>query len=322
MIDRIGRARGVLVQGPPGTGKSHTIVNLVSHLLATNQRVLVTSHTERALKVLRDKFPPDLAALCVTHLRGDSDARAMLESSVGEMIRRKDHRDAADEVRQENQLESQLEQLRQQENQLLDQLEALRLSETGTLDLHGYQGTPQQIGEQLRTHEPRFEWVLEFNPAGEAAPLSDVEAARLLECLRDVREEEAWSLRLSRPALDRLPTPEDFVLFARNEQQALTVADSRRDGRESQAFTPLAEASAPRREALLRALQDLQSQVVTARRRPSAWLPGAVDALLKGQWARWQDLAARTQDLLPGLQAEVEWMDANAQILHLDRWTE
>ena len=36
---------GVLVQGPPGTGKSHTIVNLVSHLLATKQRVLVTSHT-------------------------------------------------------------------------------------------------------------------------------------------------------------------------------------------------------------------------------------------------------------------------------------
>lgn len=311
IIDRIGRARGVLVQGPPGTGKSHTIVNLVSHLLATNQRVLVTSHTERALKVLRDKFPPELAALCVTHLRGDSDARAMLEGSVGEMIRRKEHRDAADEVRQEEQLESQLEQLRQQENQLLNELEQLRLSETGTLDLHGYQGTPQQIGEQLRTHEPRFEWVLEFNPVGEAAPLSDEEAARLLDRLRDVREEEAQSLRLSRPALDRLPTPEDFVHFARAEQQALTFADSRRDGRDTSAFTPLAEASAPRREALLRALQDLQSQVVTARRRPSAWLPRAVDALLKGQWARWQDLADRTQALLPGLQKDAEWMDAN-----------
>ncbi|NTY02435.1 AAA domain-containing protein [Deinococcus sp. JMULE3] len=311
IIDRIGRARGVLVQGPPGTGKSHTIVNLVSHLLATNQRVLVTSHTERALKVLRDKFPPELAALCVTHLRGDSDARAMLESSVGEVIRRKDHRDAAAELRQEQDLEQRLGQFRQRETDLLDRLEALRLSETGSLDLHGYRGTPQQIGEQLRAHEPRFEWVLEVNPTGPAAPLSDEEAARLLDRLRDVREEEARSLRLSRPSLDRLPTTEDFVHFARAEVQALTFAESRRDGRESQAFTPLAEASAPRREALLRALQDLQTQVITARRRPSAWLPRAVDALLKGQWARWQDLTTRTQDLLPGLQKDAEWMDAN-----------
>lgn len=35
--------QGVLVQGPPGTGKSHTIVNLVCHLLATGRRILITS---------------------------------------------------------------------------------------------------------------------------------------------------------------------------------------------------------------------------------------------------------------------------------------
>ena len=62
IVRRLRRQRGVLVQGPPGTGKSHTIVNLVSHLLATDQRVLVTSHTARALKVLREKFPPELPA--------------------------------------------------------------------------------------------------------------------------------------------------------------------------------------------------------------------------------------------------------------------
>ncbi|MCD0175534.1 AAA family ATPase [Deinococcus sp. 14RED07] len=311
IVDRIGRARGVLVQGPPGTGKSHTIVNLVSHLLATNQRVLVTSHTERALKVLRDKFPPELAALCVTHLRGDSDARTMLESSVGEMIRRKEHRDAAAEARQEEELGKRLERLRQQENDLLDQLEALRLSETGSLDLHGYRGTPQQIGEQLRAHEPRFEWVLEFNPSGAEAPLPDGDAGRLLERLRDVREEEARGLRLRRPEPGRLPSPEDFVQFARAEQQAQEAAAARSEGRDTHAFTPLTEAGAAQREALLRALQDLQSQAVTARRRPSTWLPRAVDALLKGQWARWQDLATRTQELLPELQKEADWMDAN-----------
>src|SRR6266566_39603 len=34
---------GVLVQGPPGTGKTHTIGNLIGHLLAQGKSVLVTS---------------------------------------------------------------------------------------------------------------------------------------------------------------------------------------------------------------------------------------------------------------------------------------
>ena len=70
IVDRLSRHQGVLVQGPPGTGKSHTIVNLICHLLASGERVLVTSHTARALKVLqrfiRDRvpgyLPPDRCA--------------------------------------------------------------------------------------------------------------------------------------------------------------------------------------------------------------------------------------------------------------------
>jgi putative protein kinase ArgK-like GTPase of G3E family len=41
------------VQGPPGTGKSHTIANLICHLLATGNKVLVTAQTKRALEVLK-----------------------------------------------------------------------------------------------------------------------------------------------------------------------------------------------------------------------------------------------------------------------------
>ena len=33
IVEAISHRRGVLVQGPPGTGKSHTIANLVCHLL-------------------------------------------------------------------------------------------------------------------------------------------------------------------------------------------------------------------------------------------------------------------------------------------------
>src|SRR6266849_26360 len=42
---------GVLVQGPPGTGKTHTIGNLIGHLLAQGKSVLVTSQATKALRM-------------------------------------------------------------------------------------------------------------------------------------------------------------------------------------------------------------------------------------------------------------------------------
>ena len=47
---RLAQHRGVTVQGPPGTGKTHTIANLISHLVGHGKRVLVTSQKEQALE--------------------------------------------------------------------------------------------------------------------------------------------------------------------------------------------------------------------------------------------------------------------------------
>ena len=87
IIRRLCGRSGVLVQGPPGTGKSHTIVNLVSHLLACGQRVLVTSQTPRALKVLRDKIPKAILPLTVSLLGEDAESRQNLEHSVQGILR-------------------------------------------------------------------------------------------------------------------------------------------------------------------------------------------------------------------------------------------
>ena len=85
IVERLIANQGVLVQGPPGTGKSHTIVNLICHSLATGQRVLVTSHAVRALKVLqrmiRERVPA-LAPLSVVLLGDDRGALTAMEESV------------------------------------------------------------------------------------------------------------------------------------------------------------------------------------------------------------------------------------------------
>src|SRR5205823_6633380 len=85
---RLEREGCVLVQGPPGTGKTHTIANLIGHLLAQGQSVLVTSHTTKALRVLRDHVVEKLRPLAVSVLESDIESRNQLEGSVSTIIER------------------------------------------------------------------------------------------------------------------------------------------------------------------------------------------------------------------------------------------
>jgi len=88
IIHRLYHSGSVIVQGPPGTGKTHTIGNLIGHLLAQGKSILVTAHTAKALRVLRDKVPEDLQPLCVSVLGSDQDARRQLESAIGSITER------------------------------------------------------------------------------------------------------------------------------------------------------------------------------------------------------------------------------------------
>jgi hypothetical protein len=90
IVRRLDRSGSVVVQGPPGTGKTHTISNLIGHLLSQGKSILVTAHTTKALRVLRDKVPDMLKPLCVSVLGSDQLARRQLEgtSKNGAFLRR------------------------------------------------------------------------------------------------------------------------------------------------------------------------------------------------------------------------------------------
>lgn len=64
---RMDESNAIRVQGPPGTGKTHTIANLIGHFLAEGKSVLVTSHTQKALSVLKEKLPKGIQDLCVSY---------------------------------------------------------------------------------------------------------------------------------------------------------------------------------------------------------------------------------------------------------------
>ncbi|WP_135502579.1 AAA domain-containing protein [Planococcus koreensis] len=154
----------VLVQGPPGTGKTHTIANLTSHLLATGQRVLITSQTAKALSVLKEKLPAELQNLCVSLLGGDSSSLKDLETVVSTISMRKEFYEATKTISNIAQKEVALKALKEDLNRIKSELFAVREKETYRHDLGTpYMGTAQQIANTVSNEKDSNSWYLNEN---------------------------------------------------------------------------------------------------------------------------------------------------------------
>jgi very-short-patch-repair endonuclease len=86
IVRRLEKSDGVVVQGPPGTGKTHTIANIISHMLATGKRILVISHGETALSVIREQLPDKLRDLAISVTTSDRDGERQIENAVSLML--------------------------------------------------------------------------------------------------------------------------------------------------------------------------------------------------------------------------------------------
>lgn len=161
ILSRLGRDSGVVVEGPPGTGKTHTIANLVSALLAEGQRVLVTSEKSQALRVLREKLPPEMQELCISITDVARGGSAELNRSVATLAARRSGfqpRAADNEI---DDLTSRRRDARSERARLLEQVGALRESETVVHPpvAPGYAGTAAAVVRAVLEGRPRHEWL-------------------------------------------------------------------------------------------------------------------------------------------------------------------
>jgi hypothetical protein len=82
IVRRLEALDGVEVQGPPGTCKPHTIANVICHMMATGRRVLVVSHGEPALAVLRDQLPSSVRDLAISITATEREGFRQLEAGL------------------------------------------------------------------------------------------------------------------------------------------------------------------------------------------------------------------------------------------------
>lgn len=307
IIGRLGNRQGILVQGPPGTGKSHTIANVVAHLLAKGQRVLVTSHTARALRVLKGKIASEIADLCVFLLGDDMDAMQSLEDSVRGINERYDHWSASDNAEEVAELQKELASARRAEAGMVRQLQFIRETETfeHSRICGNYTGTAQMIARQVAAEESRLSWI-GFEPvANVQSPLSAQEAQTLLALLRRTRTESAktdLATRTTDP--EQMLIPERFASLITAERAAAAPTVDTSALRESPAHEFLLKLSTAERTNL----RDLLSECIRGFRialtTGEAWQGGAAKDVLSGKGSAWDQLQKRTSETLTRIRSD------------------
>ncbi|MCC6315452.1 MAG: AAA family ATPase, partial [Thermomicrobiales bacterium] len=300
IVRRLNQRQGVLVQGPPGTGKSHTIANLVCHLLATGQRVLVTSHTPRALRVLKDKIPAEVSALCVSLLGNDRGALKSLEDSVLGITDRYNAWDRTENAREIAALTEQLDAARRAETVALRELQLIREVETvtRTAPFGDYVGAPSQIAERLAAEEPRYRWIAGQPVGNQSPPLSNAEALDLLRLLRMLSPARRAATRQATVASASLIPPQEFAQFAQQEATALAHAASHREHRDHPAFAGLLDVPTERRDRLRTSLERLRADTIALAQHPQTWAGQAATAVVSGQDNVWRHLQNTTTEHL------------------------
>jgi len=201
---------GVLVQGPPGTGKTHTIGNLVGHLLAQGKSVLVTSHTTKALRMVRHHIVPELRPLCVSVLESDLDSRKQLESAVGSIAERLSRADASSLEMQAKKLESERVDLLKKLDESRSQLTEARADEYRDIAIAGKSWAPSDAARQVMQEKEAHGWIPGPVAAVAPLPLSAGELADLYRTAVSISREDENELSGHLPELHDLPRAEDF----------------------------------------------------------------------------------------------------------------
>ena len=201
---------GVLVQGPPGTGKTHTIGNLIGHLLAQGKSVLVTSHTTKALRMVRHHIDPCLRPLCVSVLDNDLDGRRQLESAVAMIAERLSSADSGVLEQEASAFAIERQELAQRLDRVLQQLTAARADEYREIALGDKVWVPAEAARKVKQEEGLNDWIPGPVLAQDSLPLGKEELAELYRTTVSLSAEDENELSGDLSVSALLPKPEEF----------------------------------------------------------------------------------------------------------------
>ena len=294
--------RGILVQGPPGTGKSHTIANLICHLLAHGKRVLVTSQTPRALRVLKNKIPEEIAALCVTLLGNDQASRQELHGSVQSIIQRYHNWDRVSSKKLIISLEDHIYKVQKSianTNRLLREQREIDTYQHQVAD-GAYTGTAQQIATRISEDGSKYSWISDDIKESEACPLSNSEFMEFVRLYRELSVEYCSELAKEVVSREDIPNAANFIRMIDNEKAARRKIEEHSSRKNSSRFRLLKECSEDKTAELHNSLSNLISAARSVTRRFD-WIEQAISDMLCENDTPWKELRDFLKNHLAGL---------------------
>jgi very-short-patch-repair endonuclease/Cdc6-like AAA superfamily ATPase len=199
----------VLVQGPPGTGKTHTIANLIGHLLAQGKSVLVTSHTTKALRVLRGQIDAHIRSLCVSVLDSDTESQHQLSAAIGQ-ISEMLNKDASVLEKGATQLRKSRAGIIAKLRELREKLRQARADEYRDLIIGGASYSPARAARIVQEGNGKDDWIPHPVNLGCELPLSETEVAELYTTNLIISPEDETDLALSLPEPELLMPSHEF----------------------------------------------------------------------------------------------------------------
>ena len=303
ILERLRTSRGVLVQGPPGTGKSHTIANLICHLLAEGRRVLVTAQTPRALAVLREKIPAAVSELCVSLLGNDRSALDGLERSVQAISEHRASYNAGEEQSRIKELSERLRRAREKKAELETQQRSLRerASHRQEIASGAYSGTAQRIAERVAAERDGNGWIPDTLDERTELPFGPDVFVDLRSAYLEVPPEVEAELSLRRPFVSDLMAPEHFEALVRSESHHRDVLRDYAGIVDEPDWRPLRATSGDLIGELETALGVLNRGIAAAETTNEGWVGSAIAEVLTKRALPLKVLRDSTEPLLKSL---------------------
>ena len=206
IVHRLQSSDGLVVQGPPGTGKTHTIANLICHVMATGGRVLVVSRSESALVVLKDQLPQEVQPLAIALLSNERQGLRQLETAIGEIQAIIEGTLPENRRRAIRRLELEIDGLRKHIRAIDGELDSIAIAHLSQIGPRGE--TAAQLARRVVAQQETFEWFTD-RPTIYAAQtgLCSGDLAALAEARRRSRD-LLDHLQAQLPSPAELPTPE------------------------------------------------------------------------------------------------------------------
>jgi len=312
IIEKIRSSNGVLVQGPPGTGKSHTIANLICHLLATGKRILITAKTPRALKVLEGHVPPEIRPLCINLLGSGIDERKALETSVNSILQKNEESNLFENAQKGIQKgENDLYSLRKEKAEITNRLRAIRESETHsqTVADGAYHGTASQIAREVKRDENKYGWLTDEVALDCEFPISDTELHKSINGLRVLTYDKKKELKQSWPDLNSVPNVEQFELLVEGEQNAIEQENTLSKSSDLDFFQCVSVLEEKTIQSLLDNLNQLVSELQRIKAIPHSWISDAIRDVSLGNCGIWRELFKVSEQTITDLKDIVEEAD-------------